>query len=242
MVVYKHVRLDKNEPFYIGIGNLERAYTKRSRNKYWRHIVKSVPYKVEILFEDLSLEEACLKEIELIKIYGRKDLGTGILVNMTDGGDLPPSHKGKVRSDDFRKKCSESNKGRKLTDEHKKKLSESHKGFTPTEETRKKLSEVRKGKKFSPEHKNKISESLKGKKHSEETIQKLIQNHKGNTGRKFTDEHRKKISDSIKKKYKENPNYNNKTENGFYGKVHSDETRHKMREAWIKRKQSKTNE
>jgi hypothetical protein len=240
MVVYKHVRLDKNEPFYIGIGNLQRAYTKRSRNKYWKHIVKSVPYKVEILFEELSLEEACLKEIELIKFYGRKDLGTGILVNMTDGGDLPPSHMGKVRSDEFRKKCSESKKGKKLSEEHKKNLSISHKGFKPSEETLKKLSDARKGKKLSTEHKEKIRQSNIGKKRTVETVEKLKSNHKGTKGMKFSYEHRKKISDSIKKKYDENPNYNKKQENGFYGKVHSDETKLKMKEAWKKRKLKQT--
>lgn len=242
MVVYKHVRLDKNEPFYIGIGNLERAYTKRSRNKYWKHIVKSVPYKVEILFEGLSSEDACQKEIELIKFYGRKDLGTGILANLTDGGDLPPNHKGKIRSDEFRKKCSESRKGVKLSEEHKKKMSESRKGIKPSEETLKKLSEARRGKKFSSEHKRKISESQKGKKHSQETLEKLKLNHKGNTGKKFSDEHKLKISDAIKQKYKENPNYNTKENNGFFGRVHTEETKLKMKKAWTKRKQQKTNE
>jgi hypothetical protein len=236
MVVYKHVRLDKNEPFYIGIGNLERAYTKRSRNTYWKHIVKSVPYKVEILFEGLSSEDACQKEIELIKFYGRKDLGTGILANLTDGGDLPPNHKGKVRSDEFKKKCSEARKGVKLSEESKKKMSESRKGIKPSEETLKKLSEIRKGKKFSEEHKKKISESQKGKKHSQQTLEKLKLNHKGTKGMKFSEGHKKKITDSIKKKYDENPNYNRKKDNGFYGKVHSDETKLKMKEAWKRRK------
>jgi hypothetical protein len=210
-IVYRHIRLDKNEPFYIGIGeNLERAHTKRSRNKYWKHIVKSNPYEVQILFDDLTWDEACNKEIEFIKLYGRKDLGTGILVNMTNGGDTPPSHKGKVRSEEFRKKCSESNKGRKLSEEHRKKLSESHKGYVATEQQRKKLSETNKGRKLSEEWKQKISESNKGKKFSEERIQKLKDNHKGMIGKKQSEETKRKISEAIKKKYQENPNYNKK--------------------------------
>lgn len=90
--VYRHIRLDKNEPFYIGIAkdefkNCERARSKYYRNKYWHNIVNKTPYEVEIMLENLSWEEACEKEIEFIKLHGRVDLKTGSLVNMTDGGD-----------------------------------------------------------------------------------------------------------------------------------------------------------
>lgn len=86
-VVYRHIRVDKNEPFYIGIGdNKKRAYSHRSRNKYWKNIAKQ-GYEVEILFDDLTWEQACEKEKEFITLYGRKDLNTGTLVNLTDGGD-----------------------------------------------------------------------------------------------------------------------------------------------------------
>jgi len=90
--VYRHIRLDKNEPFYIGIGSddsgeYSRAYIKKERNKYWHHITRKIKYDIEILLEDLTWEQACEKEKEFIKLYGRKDLGLGTLVNMTDGGD-----------------------------------------------------------------------------------------------------------------------------------------------------------
>jgi len=88
MIVYRHIRLDKNEVFYIGIGKTEnRAYEKRGRNNYWKNIIKQTEYKVDILFDDLTWEEACEKEKEFIQLYGRNDLGLGTLVNMTDGGD-----------------------------------------------------------------------------------------------------------------------------------------------------------
>ena len=33
-VVYRHIRLDKNEPFYIGIGkNIKRAYEKSRKEE-----------------------------------------------------------------------------------------------------------------------------------------------------------------------------------------------------------------
>jgi len=84
--LYRHIRLDKNEPFYIGIGSdPKRAYSNRNRNKYWKNIVNNFGYEVDIILEDLTWEEACEKEKEFIKIYGRFEFG-GSLCNMTDGG------------------------------------------------------------------------------------------------------------------------------------------------------------
>jgi hypothetical protein len=86
-IVYRHIRLDKNQPFYIGIGNEKsRAYDKRSRTKQWKNIAKN-GYEVEILFEDIDYEEAKKKEIEFIALYGKKSEKSGTLVNLTSGGD-----------------------------------------------------------------------------------------------------------------------------------------------------------
>ena len=90
--VYRHLRLDKNEPFYIGIGckkDFQRAYetSDEKRNAIWIKIFNKNQIEVEILFENLTKEEASIKEQEFIKIYGRIDLKTGTLCNMTDGGD-----------------------------------------------------------------------------------------------------------------------------------------------------------
>jgi hypothetical protein len=88
--LYRHIRLDKNEPFYIGIGSdklYKRAYDKKSRNKHWNFVINKTSYEVDILMDGLTWEQACEKEKEFIKLYGRKDLNEGILVNMTDGGD-----------------------------------------------------------------------------------------------------------------------------------------------------------
>lgn len=88
--VYRHIRVDKNEPFYIGIGSdnrYRRANERARRNKHWKNIVAKTPFEVEVLFDNLSWEEACRKEIEFIELYGRKDIGTGTLVNLTGGGD-----------------------------------------------------------------------------------------------------------------------------------------------------------
>jgi len=85
--LYRHIRLDKNEVFYVGIGNSKRAYSKYSRNPYWHNIVDKTEYEIQVLKKDLSWEDACELEKILINYYGRKDLNTGYLTNMTNGGD-----------------------------------------------------------------------------------------------------------------------------------------------------------
>ena len=87
--VYRHIREDLNVPFYIGIGSnqtYKRAHV-RNRNKHWKSVVAKTQYSVEIVMENLTWEEACSKEVELIKLYGRADLQQGPLTNKTDGGD-----------------------------------------------------------------------------------------------------------------------------------------------------------
>lgn len=92
--VYRHIRLDKNEPFYIGIGSDEtyyRANKKSQRNIHWKRVVAKTDYEIEIIFDDLTWEQACEKEKEFIKLYGRNNYG-GILANITEGGDGTLGH------------------------------------------------------------------------------------------------------------------------------------------------------
>lgn len=132
-VVYRHIRKDKNQVFYIGIGHeIERAYHKNQRNSYWTRIVNKTDYDVEILFDDLSWEDAIKKEIEFIALYGRKNNKTGCLANMTDGGE---GTSGWTVTEESRRKMSDAKKrnpptwniGRKFSEEHKQKLSDSAK-------------------------------------------------------------------------------------------------------------------
>lgn len=122
--VYRHIRLDKNEPFYIGISNTEdgykRAYKKTCRNKHWTNIAKSCKYEVEILVENLTIEEVKEKEKEFIKLYGRVDLKTGTLVNLTDGGDGVLN---KHENAELRLKLSKAALGKKMSDAARLKMS-----------------------------------------------------------------------------------------------------------------------
>ena len=87
-IVYRHRRLDTFEVFYIGIGKTEkRAYSKKNRNKWWKNIILKTEYSVEIIIEDVSWKEAQEVEVLLISEYGRRDLGLGNLVNLTNGGE-----------------------------------------------------------------------------------------------------------------------------------------------------------
>lgn len=120
MEVYKHIRLDSNDVFYIGIGDETRPYIKSGRNKHWKNIVNKHGYRIEILYSNVDVDFAIEKEIELIKKYGRVDLGTGILVNMTDGGE---GCVGIVHSNETKEKISKHFKGVKLSKGHRDNIS-----------------------------------------------------------------------------------------------------------------------
>ena len=85
--VYRHRRLDTNEIFYVGIGNDKRPYDFNKRNRWWKNIFNLTGINVEVLYDNLTWEDSCELEEFLISIYGRKDISTGTLVNLTNGGD-----------------------------------------------------------------------------------------------------------------------------------------------------------
>tara|TARA_B100001093_G_C26679197_1_gene949671 strand:- start:259 stop:1104 length:846 start_codon:yes stop_codon:yes gene_type:complete len=92
--VYIHRRKTNNEVFYVGIAKIQKETSKYDRpsdtwkrSKEWKEVYKEFGRKVQIYKVNLSLLEAYREEIRLINYYGRRDLGTGILVNKTCGGD-----------------------------------------------------------------------------------------------------------------------------------------------------------
>jgi len=168
---YAYLREDKT-PYYIGKGKGNRAYRRRNKG------IKPPKDKSKILIlkQNLTEEESFRHEVYMIAVFGRKDLGTGILHNKTNGGD---GVSGAVVSDETRRKMSEALKGKPRSKEIRRKISESHKGKTHSEESRRNMSESQKGKTFSEETKRKLSESQKGKNHSEETRRKMSEARKG---------------------------------------------------------------
>jgi hypothetical protein len=172
--VYRHIRLDTNQVFYIGIGSspyYKRAKSKLDRNDFWKRIVNKTDYKVEILFDDLTKEEAIEKEIEFIALYGRSNLGKGTLCNLTNGGEgantlilsdvsrakMSKSQMGNTKyllrttpQEEINKKISLSNNGKIRTEEFKQKIKDyqlknGHPslGRTQSNETREKISNTK---------------------------------------------------------------------------------------------------
>jgi len=88
--VYKHIRNDNGEVFYIGAsdnkdGEYKRAYRIYRQNKEWDKIVAETSFAVEIIYDNITMEEAYRLEVEMIAKYKRfKDGGT--LANATIGG------------------------------------------------------------------------------------------------------------------------------------------------------------
>ena len=122
--LYRHIRLDKNEVFYVGIGtkspardgynHYRRAFDKRFKTKYWKNITNKTEYRVEIILESDNYEFIKQKEKDFIKLYGRRDLGLGTLVNMTDGGE---GQNNRIVSEKQKLQMSLRQKGKKLTPE-----------------------------------------------------------------------------------------------------------------------------
>ena len=80
--VYSYLREDLT-PYYIGKGSSSRAW-KKTRGEIGKPNDIS---RIVVIEYNLSEEESLELEMNLIKKYGRIDLGTGILRNKTDGGE-----------------------------------------------------------------------------------------------------------------------------------------------------------
>ena len=142
---YAYLREDMT-PYYIGKGSENRIY-KRSKK-----CIKPPKDKSRIIFlkQNLTEQEAFKHEIYMIAVFGRIDLGTGILYNRTDGGD---GASGAIVGEETRRKLSEMRKGKVPP----------NKGIPHTNETKRKIGIANKGK---------VSR-LKGKKTSKDAIEKM---------------------------------------------------------------------
>jgi len=163
---YAYLREDRT-PYYIGKGKGNRAYRRRKTD------IKPPKDKSKVIYlkQNLTEEEAFNHEIYMIAVFGRKDLGTGILHNRTYGGE------------------GNSNP----SEETKQKIREKRALQEFTDETRLKISKALKGKKRPQEVIDKIKKGRTGIKHTEQTKQ-IIKEKRAN--QIFTEDTRKKLSEA----------------------------------------------
>jgi hypothetical protein len=107
--VYLHRKADDGEPFYVGKGRLkkgvhERAFVTEKRSVLWARTFNKHGRIVEIVASCISDKAAQDIERCLIGEIGRRNLGLGPLVNLTDGGD---GHAGLIKPAETLAKLSE---------------------------------------------------------------------------------------------------------------------------------------
>ena len=193
--VYQYLREDRT-PYYIGKGKNKRAYVNN------RTIKKPIdPNRIQIIKDQLTEIDAFQLEIELIARYGRKDLGTGILRNLTNGGE---GVSGRINSQESIEKRVKANTGKKRTPAQRERmrlaqLNRKEKTLEEKLAISQKISNSLKGKNTGPksdEHKQKLSDYFTGKStgpRTEETKQKMR--------KPKSEAHKKAISDARIAKY-----------------------------------------
>jgi len=142
--VYEHLLPDSQTVFYVGMGRGSRAYGKTSRNPFWRAVVAKHfgPNKrpiVRFAQKGLSKEAALELEVRLIEQYGRRDIETGPLVNLSTGGEHA------VPGEQTRQNQSEAAKRKFQNPEMSQHYSEAQRRRFTDPEQRRKASEANKG-------------------------------------------------------------------------------------------------
>lgn len=193
--VYAYLRKADLTPYYIGKGKNNRAFSN-----FHRVAVPKDQSRIIIISNNLTEFGAYALERWLIRWYGRKDNSTGILRNMTDGGEggtgraagfihtqttrekISNAHKGKTRSLISRQKQSESisgtnnhNYGKEKTAEIKEKISIANRGKVRSIECRENHSKKMRG----PNNPNYKKGFMLGVQHTKEARIKISEALKG---------------------------------------------------------------
>lgn len=156
-----------NEPIYVGKGHGRRSHchlTRKDRHPFVQRLQKmakdGIAPTIEVI-PALNEEHAYFLEECLVPIFGRKDKGTGTLLNISDGGR--GISKGTIRSPETRAKISAAQIGKKLSPEHRANIAKGGTGWRHTEESKRAISEKNTGKQRTDAQRATISAGLRGK-------------------------------------------------------------------------------
>jgi hypothetical protein len=180
---YAYLR-DDGRPYYIGKGVRRRAWVQGGRSVR----TPKDRNKILILKKGLTEEQAIDHEKYMIFVFGRLDLGAGILRNFTNGGE---GTSGRVYNKETKKKISTS---RRLFLERNPdfKVVYSEERLLKMQERISGKNNPMYGRTLSDEHRAKISASLKGEKN-------------GFYGKSHSEETKAKVSKMKRDLFKENP-------------------------------------
>ena len=186
-------------PYYVGKGKGNRAFNKDMHRQFPPPKDRVVIYPAE------SESDAFETEVALIWYYGRKDLGTGCLRNLTDGGEGSSgvlrtaqwsSLQSKVHMGQRKGKPWSENRRKAQTEEVTRKISEASKGRTS----------ARKGKQHTEESKRKNSEAHKGKRAWNKGIVGIYTGTKNPFyGKHHSEETKRKISEAKRRRLSQCP-------------------------------------